>query len=966
MNKIKLNVPDGVRYIGQWVDFGAQLPNDCHFILNKVLTGVGATQYYLTSNEPVVLCSPRCALLESKRKKHPDVWYYRDLADDGLSVDSDKPKATKKKATYEDIKKFNDGVRSYLDDCAKNRKAPKIMVTYDSLGHVIDVLRSNRCLNYWTLVIDEFQCIYTDAAYKSKTELEFLGNCKMFKRAVYLSATPYLEAYMEQLDEFKAMPYYELVWPENMKEQVTITNITLTKSATAVCIDIIDKMRAGKTVRFGNKEIDTTEAVFYLNKVSDICRIISKCQLRPDEVNILCAKDNEAKIKALGHQMGDFPKEGDPHKMFTFCTRTSFLGVDFYSECAYSYIFADPTQKTLALDISTDITQIIGRQRLERNPYRNEAIMFIKESAAGMGKDDIGKYIENKKNSTVTLIDSFNASSEKVQAELVKVYRKSAERDHFQDNYVAVIDDKATGKPKLVLNMLVLLSELRAWDIRKNGYRNVYVVIDQQRQAGITGNVGTKSTNPDVLAFKADFESTHDTTKRITAYCNFRQQHPELTDELDFVSVKYADYWDALGYDNIKALGFQESKIKAALAMPSPFDNKLPEVVKAVRANLQAGKAYTVAEMKKALVGVYREVDYPHAAKASDITNYVSAKLKQDSKTGMRHYVISSLHRKEITFFPFVWRPNVPMSADIDRLLDIIKTGKYQMKKSEKESRSLPDVIAEIRSLSDHEAQNRLKREWLPVACINGTFKYKHDHGLDTYSSFLALDFDGFTSDHEMTEAKEALKAYPYIYAIFDTPSGKGIKAIVIHDSATPAHHWNLYTQVMNACRLPQTDSSVCDLSRGQFFSYDPNLWVAPSPVPFHFEYDDTLQPLESAQDKTVIVGSPKDMVSQQLDIWTANFLHDLWNKLLTDDAIIARLDKHWTEKRPEYFMQGKRHTSMLTMAGTLCKAGIAKEKTETYLTSRYSNMPNGEIQDVIDFAYDHNAFGCDRRQYKR
>ena len=802
-------------------------------------------------------------------------------------------------------------------------------------------MRSKGCLNYWTLVIDEFQCIFTDAAYKSKTELEFLENCKMFKRAVYLSATPYLEAYMEQLDEFKAMPYVELVWPESMKEQVTITNITLTKPATAVCIDIIEKMRAGKTVRFGNKEIDTTEAVFYLNKVSDICRIISKCQLQPNEVNILCAKDNEAKIKALGHQMGDFPKEGDQHKMFTFCTRTSFLGVDFFSECAYSYIFADPTQKTLALDISTDITQIIGRQRLERNPYRNEAIMFIKESAVGMEKDDIGKYIEDKKNSTITLIDSFNASSEKVQTELVKVYRKSAERDHFQDNYIAVIDDKTTGKPKVVLNMLVLLSELRAWDIRKNGYRNVYVVIDQQRQAGIAGNIGTKSSS-------------------------FRQQHADLTDELDFLSAKYADYWDALGYENIKALGFQESKIKAALAIPSPFDDKLPEVVKAVRASLQEGKAYTTAEMKKNLVGVYREVDYPHAAKASDITKYVSAGLKQDSKTGTRHYVIFSLYRKDITFFPFVWRPNIPMSADIDRLLDIIKTGKYQMKKSEKESRSLPDVIAEIRSLSDHEAQNRLKREWLPVACINGTFKYKHDHGLDTYSSFLALDFDGFTSDHEMTEAKEALKAYPYIYAIFDTPSGKGIKAIVIHDSTTPAYHWNLYAQVMNACRLPQTDSSVCDLSRGQFFSYDPNLWVNSSPVPFHFEYDNTLQPLEPAQDKTVTVGSPKEMVSQQLDIWTANFLHYLWNNLLTDDAIIARLDKHWTEKRPEYFMQGKRHNAILTMAGTLCKAGVAKEKTESYLTSRYSNMPFDEIQDVIDFAYDHNAFGCDRRQYRR
>ena len=37
MEKHKLKVPDGVRYLGQWSDFGAQLPDNCHFILNKAL-----------------------------------------------------------------------------------------------------------------------------------------------------------------------------------------------------------------------------------------------------------------------------------------------------------------------------------------------------------------------------------------------------------------------------------------------------------------------------------------------------------------------------------------------------------------------------------------------------------------------------------------------------------------------------------------------------------------------------------------------------------------------------------------------------------------------------------------------------------------------------------------------------------------------------------------------------------------
>jgi hypothetical protein len=37
MKKFKLNVPEGVRFLGQWADFGEQLPSDSHFIFNKAL-----------------------------------------------------------------------------------------------------------------------------------------------------------------------------------------------------------------------------------------------------------------------------------------------------------------------------------------------------------------------------------------------------------------------------------------------------------------------------------------------------------------------------------------------------------------------------------------------------------------------------------------------------------------------------------------------------------------------------------------------------------------------------------------------------------------------------------------------------------------------------------------------------------------------------------------------------------------
>jgi len=262
---------------------------------------VGGTQFFLKNEDKVVLAVPRCSLIENKRSKHPDVWYYRDMADNVQTDGDGKKQKPKKKATYEDIRKYNDEVVKYIGSCYQNHKSSKIMVTYDSLHHVIDALSSisQQELTTWTLVVDEMQVIFGDSTFKSLTEMRFLEDSKCFKKAIFMSATPYLETYMEQLDEFRDMPYYELQWPKEMEQQAVITNITLKKgeSRNKVCKKIIDCMRAGKVVKFGSKEINTSEAVFYINNVADILHIVKACKLKPSEVNILCSRSNEDRLK---------------------------------------------------------------------------------------------------------------------------------------------------------------------------------------------------------------------------------------------------------------------------------------------------------------------------------------------------------------------------------------------------------------------------------------------------------------------------------------------------------------------------------------------------------------------------------------------------------------------------------------------------------------------------------------------
>lgn len=964
MKKTTIKVPDGIRYLGQWQDFGKQLPNS-HFILNKALTGVGATEYFLSNDEKTIVCSPRVALLNSKKTKHSEVWFYRDMADTTASDDNLKKSRSKKKANYKDIQKFNQDVAKYIDTCKQKGQIPKIMVTYDSLGHVLDALKMinpNESDN-WTVVIDEFQVIFSDSMFKSVTEMSFLNNVSNFKKVIYLSATPYLEIYLKMLEPFCNLEFIELDWPEKMKVKAKVINIPLgSKSRNQQCKEIIKKMEKGESVKFGSMEIDTTEAVFYLNNVRDIINICTSLKLDPEEVNILCSNTNEDKLKKAGYSMGTFPKEGEPCKPFTFCTRSSFLGVDFYSTCAFSYVFADPSQKTLALDVSTDLPQILGRQRLDSNRYKNVAILFYKQNSIGANQTDYFKYINKKKDVTQKLIDDFHSKTDpELKEQLLKGYRDLVEKNHFSDNYLCVITDPKTGKADVAFNELFEQAEFRTWQIQKYNFSNSYTVVNQQQQQGINGSEGTKSTNPDVIAFENQFNGAHITDQRIRLYCDFRKQHPELVDELDFVSPKYASYWDALGYDNLSKLGFQESRIKQALQVPTPFDDKMEKLVLEVRAALQEGKKYQTKDLKKKLNEAYKKAGYNGTATATDAEKFVTIRKFQDSKTGKRSIIVTSPFQKNITMFPFVWRPNVPMKITVDRFLDIIKTGKYTVKKNKTETRELKDIITEIRSYSDHDKQSVLKKDWLPIACINGTFKHRDNSGIESYSSFTALDYDGFGSKKEMAEAKKKLETFDFVYAIFETPSGHGLKAVILHDSVNPELHWNLFKQLMKKCSLPQLDTSVSDLSRAQYFSYDPNLWLNPNPKAFHFEVDPSIQP-DVEKEEVTVVDSNKNEI--KLDSETSDFLLKLGKELRTDETILRCLDTHW-KKSPELYKEGNRHKSILMMAGTLCKAGVEMKTTLEYIIDNYKDKPEDEIERAVDYAYDNNPYGSNRRLFR-
>lgn len=291
----------------------------------------------------------------------------------------------------------------------------------------------------------------------------------------------------------------------------------------------------------------------------------------------------------------------------------------------------------------------------------------------------------------------------------------------------------------------------------------------------------------------------------------------------------------------------------------------------------------------------------------------------------------------------------------IDQILTIIKNGNSQ----------LITQITAIRNLTCHQKQNEAKKK-LPVFCCNGTFHKRNNASLLQYSSFIAIDFDGFKTNDELLAYKEHLKTYPFVYAVFVSPSGNGLKAIIQHTSTNPAHHYNLFVQLHRVFGLGNAnfDSVVSDISRGTYFSYDPDLWQDPYCRPFEFVYD-----LGIGDKKGKVVSGGKtgtSTASYQYETSDADrLMNGIFQGTMTDKQVINYMNNHFWKKQKEDYEEGNRQSSLLRKASQLCKYGVLYENALEELKYRYcyAGLEEEEVDGKVIYCYSTNHFGSNRKE---
>ena len=634
MDKKIIKVPNtGIKYISEWIDY--DLPRG-HVIVDKGVTGCGYTEYTLTNNLPTVLCSPRKLLLENKSEQHQsdiNILYLKNEIKD-----------------INDINKLKNKIRNHIFLCDEENLPIKFLVTYDSSHYVIDILKELNLLQEFYFIIDEFQSIFLDSYFKSSVEFDFVEYLQDCSNVLYLSATPMLDKYLEKVDTFRNLPFYQIDWSETGVVENIIIKRKFASSLGSECIKIIKQYLEGKfpsTLTKDNKIVFSTEAVFYFNSISDIIRVINKTGLIKNQVNIICAEtdENKDKLSKIGHSIGKIPLKGETNKMFTFCTKTAYIGSDFYSDNASSYVFADPNIKSLALDISLDLPQIVGRQRNRENPFKNNIVIFYKtkrKDDKDLTEEEFKKTQEERKNETKKLLDIYA----KVTVDEQKSFIKKLERDSelYLHDFVGI--SKKTGKP--VYNSFIEIANERSWEVSQKDYQDKISVTKSLES--LTSNISEYQSDlekevQDFLDNK--FYKTGIFREKMKMYCEFMDKHKgskEVSDILYFKikNPKYKDYYNFYGTKGCRSVSYKEDKLKIGMINVSK-DDKLFSVV---HKKFQVNSRYTLKNIKQILQDIYRDLGITSKAKATDLGRYFNLSSVSITENGKRvnGYLLKSLN----------------------------------------------------------------------------------------------------------------------------------------------------------------------------------------------------------------------------------------------------------------------------------------------------------------------------------
>jgi hypothetical protein len=309
-----------------------------------------------------------------------------------------------------------------------------------------------------------------------------------------------------------------------------------------------------------------------------------------------------------------------------------------------TFIFSDLNKQSLTIDISLDLPQIIGRQRSPENVFRNEIMFFYHKRTDGfyIDQESFDEHVREMQAQTQKIILNFNKIDPTLASEFMLTWTKSR---RYKGDYASF----SRKSNSVIENILVRLSEQRAWEITRPDYQeNVFI-----RKVGpdpVNIPIEITSDIESITEFKKEFEKDGNFVRRMKLFYNFITKEPTIYQNynsyfISFVPVEYRNCLNKLGIDKIKSLKYQKSMLlneinKIRLAESGDLKTR-------IQSEFQLNTFYSLTNIKDKLKKIYEEEGYDSTPKATDLQEYFEVEdqrlTNQSTKKRELGYLIKSL-----------------------------------------------------------------------------------------------------------------------------------------------------------------------------------------------------------------------------------------------------------------------------------------------------------------------------------
>jgi len=270
------------------------------------------------------------------------------------------------------------------------------------------------------------------------------------------------------------------------------------------------------------------------------------------------------------------------------------------------------------------------------------------------------------------------------------------------------------------------------------------------------------------------------------------------------------------------------------------------------------------------------------------------------------------MNTKNVTIFKNIKETATPFHREVSVVLQRIKDGASK------------ELVKGIRQEKDKSARNELKK-MLPAICFSGIFTKRNDNSITEHSGLICLDFDGYEKRKELLADKEKLAKSEFIYSVFISPSGNGLKALVRIPQDVD-NHVNYFNSLENHFNSPYFDKTCKNLSRVCYESFDPMIYINEDSKVW-----DTIEDVEY-KEVSVIRDAPTIPITDE-------------------NKIVEILVKWWEKKYP--MSEGQRNQNAFILAMAFNDYGVNKSLA-SYVLNSFANesFSLSEITRTIDSAY--------------